>query len=197
MWLLSFLPSWLVYAAFFASVIGLIASFVFQYIPFVGKYALPIQALCSFVLLVSVWLAGGISNEEAWQAKVNELQAKVAAAEIKSAKVNTKIVEKVVTKLQVVKDNTNANIKVIEKIVTLHDSKCELSNAAIVLHDSASQNAVPPSAGDIDAGASDVKASDLLTTVTENYGQYYELREVVKGWQDWYKEQKSIYDAVK
>ena len=46
-------------------------------------------------------------------------------------------------------------------------------------------------------GASDVKVSDLLRTVTENYGIYYQAREQVIGWQMWYSEQKKIYESVK
>ena len=41
-----------------------------------------------------------------------------------------------------------------------------------------------------------VKASDLLTTVVENYGTYYEIREKLMGWQTWYKEQKKIFEEA-
>ena len=88
-------------------------------------------------------------------------------------------------------------MQVIEKVVTKYDNQCTLSNAAIVLHNSASQNVVAPSSGPAVEGTSNVKASELLRAVTENYGTYYQIREQLLGWQEWYNEQKKIYESVK
>jgi hypothetical protein len=38
---------------------------------------------------------------------------------------------------------------------------------------------------------------ELLTTVSDNYGTCYEAREKLKAWQDWYKNQKEIFESVK
>ena len=38
--------------------------------------------------------------------------------------------------------------------------------------------------------------SDLLENANDNYGTYYEIREKLNGWQDWYKTQKQIYDKI-
>ena len=197
MWLLNFLPSWVVYAALLLSVAGLVAAFVLSFIPFISKYSLPIKVFCTATLIGSVWLAGGISNQAAWEARVKEMELKVAKAEAKSAQANAKLNSKVIKKIENVRGKTNANVKAIKQVSKKIDSQCKLPNAAIVLHDSASQNVVPPSSGIADERASNVEASRLLETVTENYGQYYELREIVKGWQDWYKEQKKIFEEVK
>jgi hypothetical protein len=42
-----------------------------------------------------------------------------------------------------------------------------------------------------------VKASELLQTVTENYGSYYELSEQLKMWQEWYRSKKLIFESIK
>lgn len=42
-----------------------------------------------------------------------------------------------------------------------------------------------------------VAITDLLRTVVENYGLYHECSLKNDGWNDWYKEQKRIYDKVK
>jgi hypothetical protein len=39
--------------------------------------------------------------------------------------------------------------------------------------------------------------SEVIGTVTENYGTYYELVEVVKAWQHWYNVQKQVFEEVK
>jgi hypothetical protein len=41
------------------------------------------------------------------------------------------------------------------------------------------------------------KLSDVLTVVSENYGQYKECQIKVDLWRDWYEKQKKIFDEVK
>ena len=44
---------------------------------------------------------------------------------------------------------------------------------------------------------STTKLSEVLTVVTENYGQYKECQIKVDLWRDWYEKQKKIFDEVK
>lgn len=48
----------------------------------------------------------------------------------------------------------------------------------------------------IDVPATD-KLSVVLTTVTQNYAQYRECSIRVDAWNQWYNEQKKIFDSVK
>lgn len=41
------------------------------------------------------------------------------------------------------------------------------------------------------------KLSEVLTVVTENYGQYKECQIKVDLWRDWYEKQKEIFNSVK
>jgi hypothetical protein len=41
------------------------------------------------------------------------------------------------------------------------------------------------------------KLSEVVTTVTVNYGQYHECRLISDAWRDWYKTQKEIFNSVK
>ena len=41
------------------------------------------------------------------------------------------------------------------------------------------------------------KLSVVLSTVTKNYGQYKECSIKVDAWNEWYTEQKKIFDSVK
>jgi hypothetical protein len=52
-------------------------------------------------------------------------------------------------------------------------------------------------ASSTDGTASDVRASEVVETVVENYGRYNELREKVIAWQKWYLEQKKIFEEAK
>ena len=41
------------------------------------------------------------------------------------------------------------------------------------------------------------KLSVLMETVTGNYGTYHECKARVEAWEQWYKEQKKIYEDAK
>ena len=43
----------------------------------------------------------------------------------------------------------------------------------------------------------DAKLSDIVSTVSSNYTQYHECRAKVDAWNEWYKNQKEVFDSVK
>jgi hypothetical protein len=196
--LLEFLPDWIFHAVLVVGVMAMAASFVLKFIPFVTAYRLPIQAVGLVLIVLGVWFQGAMSNEAAWQARVHEMEQKVAAAEVKSAQENVRIVTRVVTQIQTIKDTTNANVRYLETQVAQDlDRECSLTNASVLLHNSASHNEMASSANDTLGGTSEVKASELIGTVIENYGTYYQVVERLKGWQDWYRTQKAIFEQIK
>lgn len=183
MWLLGFVPHFVFYISLIFGVGASLTNSV-------------ITRIVGLVLVAaSCWYIGGFSNDEIWQARVTEMETKVAAAEAKAADANREVVVQVITKTKLVKQKTKANTEYITKYVTKDlDSNCTLTNAAVMLNNSASQNEIPGSSSGAVSGASDVKASEFLATVTENYGTYYQLVEQVKGWQTWYYKQKKIFE---
>lgn len=42
-----------------------------------------------------------------------------------------------------------------------------------------------------------VSIADMLKVIVNNYTLYYECSTKVDGWQDWYNEQKKIYESIK
>jgi hypothetical protein len=183
MWLIEFIPHWVYYVSLIA---GIGASLINS----------RSSNVVGLVLIAgSCWLLGGYNTEAIWQARVKEVEAKVAAAEAKAADANREVVTQVITKTKLVKQKTKTNVEYITKYVAQDlDSNCTLTNAAVVLNNSASQNEVPGSPSGTAQGASNVKASEFLETVTENYGTYYQLVEQVKGWQTWYYKQKKLFE---
>ena len=123
MWILNWLPNWIFYAIFFAGLLGLLATYVMKFIPFVYVYRTPIQAISILAIVIGTYMSGAISNEEAWQAKVKEMEAKVAAAEIQSQKENVKIIEKVVKKTEYITRKGQDIIRYVDKEVVKYDTK--------------------------------------------------------------------------
>jgi len=144
MWILSWLPNWIFYGIFFAGLLGLLATYVMKFIPFVYVYRTPIQAISVLAIAIGTYMSGAISNEEAWQARVKEMEAKVAAAEIESQKENVKIVERVVKKTEYITRKGQDIIKYVDREVVKYDTKfmpggqCELPKEFIkALNDAA------------------------------------------------------------
>jgi uncharacterized membrane protein len=123
MWILSWLPNWIFYAIFFAGLLGLLATYVMKFIPFVYVYRTPIQAISILAIVIGTYMSGAISNEESWQAKVKEMEAKVAAAEIQSQKENIKVIEKVVKKTEYITRKGQDIIRYVDKEVVKYDTK--------------------------------------------------------------------------
>ena len=194
MWILNFIPDIVFHAIVIAGILGMIASFFLGYMPFINLYKTPIQIISVIILVFGVWVEGANSNNESWKLKVKELEAKVSQAQIKSNEINTKLVEKIAENQKIIKDKKNENSKAIIKYVT---DDCRLSNVAVILHNSSSQNELPPSTIGTVTGTSKVTTAEFLGTVNENYGTYYEIVNKLKAWQSWYKEQKQIFESVK
>ena len=195
MWLLSFIPTeilqWMIHGIVLLGLFAFISSY---FVPVYGKIISPIAIL---ILAFGVYCEGGYLVEKEWRSKVEDIEKKVAAAEEKSTVINTVVQTKIVEKIKVIKETTKGNIEYVDRVVATYDNKCVLSNAAVGVHNAASQNVLAKSSGAIDEAASDVKISELVRTVTENYGLYYQTREQVIGWQMWYSEQKKIFENVK
>ena len=123
MWILQWLPDWIFYAIFFVGLLGLLATYVMKFIPLVNVYRTPIQAISILAIAIGTYMSGAISNEEAWQARVKEMEAKVAAAEVQSVKENIKIVEKVVIKTQIVRTRGQDIIQYVDREIVKYDTK--------------------------------------------------------------------------
>lgn len=152
MWILQWLPDWIFYAILVIGLLGFIITYLLKFIPIPGlyMYKTPIQIVSLLLVIVGVYMSGAISNEQAWQARVKELEIKLAAAEAEGAKETVKIVEKVVTKQQIIKEKGEEVVKYIDREIVKLDTKflpggqCEIPKEFIkALNDAAK----PPEGG--------------------------------------------------
>jgi hypothetical protein len=195
MWILDFLPSWIFHLALLAGVVGLFVSFFVGSIPLLNKYLLSVKVTSAFLLVFGLYMEGGVSNQERWEAKVSEAKLEMAKKDAASADTTTRVVTQYVTKVEVIKENGNAIIKEIPKYIDANaDVQCVIPNGFVLLHDSASRNEIPDSTRGVDGGASSVKLSGVAETVSTNYTTYYKVAEQLKSLQEWVKDQQSIYN---
>lgn len=147
MWILKWLPFWIFYAILAVGLIGLAVTYLLKYIPVpaIYIYKTPIQLASVALIVLGTYMSGAISNEEAWLARVKELEAKVQAAQVESEKENVKIETKIVTKTQVIKERGEEIIKYVDKEIVKYDTKflpggeCEIPKEFIVLHNKAAE----------------------------------------------------------
>jgi len=201
-WMFSLVPdSILVWVYYIIVGLGLacyIASKLVAWIPFMGQYKFPVEVIGVVLLVVGSYFYGGYGTEMAWRGRVADLEAKVKVAEEKSQQVNTVIETKVVEKIKVVKENVYVNREIIKEVAGKQlDASCSLPKSTVSLHDSASRNEVAGRAAATDGTPSEIKASELLDRVVENYGSCHENAAKIEAWQEWYKEQKKIFESVK
>lgn len=139
MFLISFLPDIVFHLLLLVGILGLAASFILKFIPFVSTYKLPIQAGAVLLIIASVWFEGGISNEAMWQARVHELEAKVAESEKQSAIANGQIDNNANKKIQIVKEVQYIVQERIRTEASKIDAQCKIGEDVVsILNDAAS-----------------------------------------------------------
>jgi hypothetical protein len=201
-WVLSLIPDsfflWITYILIAIGVGLYVVSKLVTWLPLIAQYKLPAELSGVLLLVIGSFLFGSYGTEMAWRGRVAELEAKVKVAEEKSQQVNTVIQEKIVTKIKVVKENVYVNREIIKEVAGKQlDAQCTLPKSTVSLHDSASRNEVARGPESTDGAPSGIEASRLLDRVVENYGSCHENAEKLKMWQEWYREQKKIFESVK
>jgi hypothetical protein len=196
-WLLQLIPDgifvWITYLLFAAGVVLYVASKLVSWIPLMGQYRLPAELVGVVALVIAAYFYGGVSYRE----QIAEMKQRVRIAEEKSQQVNTVIETKIIEKVKVVKQNVYITREIVKEVAGQQlDTQCSLPRSTVSLHDSASRNEVPQRAAATDGTPSGVEASRLLDRVIENYGACHENTEKLKAWQQWYDNQRKIYESI-
>jgi hypothetical protein len=145
MWILQWLPDWFFYGIFLLGVLGLAASYLVRLLPFLYIYKTPLQLGSIVAIAIGTFMSGAIHDNAAWEARVKEMEEKVALSEQQSKKENVKIVEKVVTKTQVIKTRGADIVKYVDREIIKYDEKfakggvCEIPKEFIKAHNDAAE----------------------------------------------------------
>ena len=125
MWILQWLPNWLFYIMFFAGLLGFLATYLIRFIPIpaIYIYKTPIQIVSVILIAIGVYMSGAISNEEAWQLRVKEMEVKVAAAQVESAQENNKIDNKIADNQQKIREKQVIVKQYIDREIVKYDTK--------------------------------------------------------------------------
>jgi hypothetical protein len=139
MWILKFLPDWIFYGIFLVGVIGFAATYLFKYIPipFIYMYRKPIQIGSVLAIIFGTFMSGAIYDNEAWEARVKEMEAKVAKAEVESKAANEKINDKVEKAKEKIVQKQVVVKQYIDREIVKYDNTCVIPKEFIEVHNKA------------------------------------------------------------
>lgn len=115
MWIFTVFGDIVVHMIFTAGVILTLAGFVLGFIPFIGKYKIPLQIVGLLTLVFGAYLEGGLADNKLWEAKVKEVEAQVARAETEAANANTQLQASLAQQTRVIKEKGDTIIRYVDK----------------------------------------------------------------------------------
>lgn len=123
--------------------IGLVASYLVKFIPFIYRYLVPLQILSVLLLIVGVYYSGVTANEAKWQEQARKLKNDVLIAEERARSISAKIEYVFLDRIQHVKDVQVVVTEKLRDISVSIDSQCKVSPTAVDLVNSAAKNVMP------------------------------------------------------
>lgn len=131
MWALGLLPDWIWHILLALSVLTIAATYFLRMVPFLSANAVQLRMAATLLLLLTVWMEGGIANEAKWKDRVRVLEAKIAAAEKAAAEANAKIEYVYVDRVEVVKEIQYVVRKEIANSASELDANCRIPPLAV------------------------------------------------------------------
>jgi hypothetical protein len=138
MWFLSFIPDGMLKVVVHGMVFtGLFLTFGGSFIkdfPIISPYVRIARQIGIVLFVVGVFFEGGYATEMSYRARIAEMQAKIKAAEIKSAQVNEELTIELNKTRSEIKDKVKQNGKEIQAQRQKIDAECRLSDTAWLLY---------------------------------------------------------------
>lgn len=143
MWILHLLPDafivWIVNLLLLAGVALTAAAFFIRSIPVINQYRIPAQVLGIALLVVGVYLRGGLAVEQTWRERVAELEAQIVVAQAASKNANVKIETRVLKKTEYITRRGQDIVQYVDREVVKYDNTCVIPDPFIQAHNRAAE----------------------------------------------------------
>lgn len=193
-WLVENVPAWVVYILLAVGCVGIIGGYFLRRLPPFHQHATVVFATSFATALLGVWLAGALFVSDEWKARIADSQSEATQAQVEAANTNLQLIERLKTYEDQLKEKQRVRTKYVTQYITKYDNRCDLPNATIRLLSAAAQDELPPGPSDTDGDSSNVAISTVVQNTTDNYSQCYAYRKRLIEWQNWYTEQKAIFE---
>ena len=136
MWILSFIPDIIIHLAALAGVVALLViTFFGHIIPL--AYRMPVKLGAIAVLILALFLEGANYNNNAWIARVKEMEAKVAVAEQQAKDANDKLDKASAEKVTKIKEKQVVVKQYIDKEIVKYNNTCVIPKEFVEIHNKA------------------------------------------------------------
>ena len=139
MWMLSFIPDAIFHYILVAGVLAILASVFLGFIPLIRQYKIPVRYIGAALLAIGIFFEGAIYNNNAWVARVKEMEAKVALAEEQSKDANAKLEAKTQKTVIQLVEKKRVLKQYIDREIVKYDNSCTIPNEFIEAHNKAAK----------------------------------------------------------
>lgn len=126
-------PDQLFYFVLISGIFGLV---LLEFLPTI-PYTKLLKIIAGILVAASIYFIGALHENNVWQAKVTELELKLAKLEVASTKVNTKIETKVITRTNTIRERGNDTVQYIDREVVKYDTSCVIPQEFTTAHNKA------------------------------------------------------------
>ena len=143
MWILQLLPDaailWFCNILLLVGIVLTVAGFFIHRLPFLYQYQLPFKVIGIALLTLGVYFRGGYAVEAEWRERVAELEVKLKTAQEESAKVNTVVQDRVITKTRIIKEKADTLVQYVDREIVKEVNNCPVPQEAIDVHNEAAR----------------------------------------------------------
>lgn len=165
-------------------------------IPYIEKYKAVLTPIAIVLICFSTWSLGIKEENQRYALEQDKQKVYIAELEKKASEKTVEVVTEYVDRVKVVKEKGKTIYEKVPVYITKEsDDKCVLPNGFVVMHDSASRNEVPESAGNSNEEPSGIKLSEATEVIVLNYTQYHALVEQLRSLQNWIREMQKTYNV--
>jgi uncharacterized membrane protein len=129
------IPDWFWWLLLIAGLSG----YFLSHLKLLKPYEFIIKIVSPILVAATIFIMGMLYCDNTWKAAAQELEAKVAQAEVASAATNEVIKEKVVYKTQVITKRGADNIQYIDREVVKYDNTCAIPKEFVDAHNRAAE----------------------------------------------------------
>lgn len=142
MWILKWLPDWLFYVTLLVGVLGFLSTYLIKYIPIpqVYMYKSPIQIVSVCLIVFGTFMSGAIYDNDAWLARVKEMEDKVAKAEQEAKDANEKIDQQVAEVKEKIVEKQVVLKQYVDREIVKYDNTCTIPKEFIDVYNKATDD---------------------------------------------------------
>lgn len=140
MWILNWLPDFIVHLILLLGITGIILSYFVKFIPLLSTYKIPMQMVGFALAIIGVWLEGGIAKDKEFREQIESANKRAQIAEEKAAAATAQVKYVFLDKVKTVKDVQVIVQERIRDVSVKIDENCKVIPEVVDIHNQSAKN---------------------------------------------------------